>query len=346
MRSPAEKVPPESECGVAGPTGHVYMSMGVSLSRARLERRARGRSEGRVAMKRSYIFVIVLAGAFFGGPGSASAQGTGMVDLAGEWATHNDEDRPHRGPGPELGDYLGLPINAAARQKAEAWDALTLSQLERQAQPHPAQYSSRGPGPSLAITRILDPVDRTLIGYRFEGYYGRADRTVWLDGRPHPSEKYGEHLWSGFSTGKFEGGKLVVTTTHLKMGVYGRNGVPSSPYARMTEVYTRHGALLTMLAWIDDPIYLEEPFVRTQTWDLSDTQFTGKALPFEPVEEIADKPRGWVPHYPLGTQHHEYLDRHDVPFEAGQGGKDTTYPEYMKRLQQLLSAKKTKAENK
>lgn len=302
---------------------------------------------GNKTMQRSYAVVIAFIGVLLAGSGSAFAQVAGMVDLAGEWTTHNNEDQPHRAPGPELGDYLGLPINAAARQKAEAWDALTLSQLERQAQPHPAQYSSRGPGPSLNISRLLDPVEKTLIGYRFEGYYGRADRTVWLDGRSRPSEKYGEHNWSGFSTGRFENGKLVVTTTHMKMGVYQRNGVPASPYARMTEVYTRHGELLTMLTWIEDPIFLDEPLVRTQTWDLSVTQFTGKALPFEAVEEIADKPRGWVPHYPLGTQHHEYLDKHEIPFEAGQGGKETLYPEYMKKLQQMTStAKKTQAGSK
>ena len=48
-------------------------------------------------------------------------------------------------PGAELGDYTGHPINAAARQKAESWDASILSQPEQQAKPHPAQYSMRGP---------------------------------------------------------------------------------------------------------------------------------------------------------------------------------------------------------
>jgi hypothetical protein len=27
-------------------------------------------------------------------------------------------------PGPELGDYAGLPINAADRQKAESWERI------------------------------------------------------------------------------------------------------------------------------------------------------------------------------------------------------------------------------
>ena len=54
----------------------------------------------------------------------AFAQG---VDIAGDWAARGHEDQPHRAPGAELGDYTGLPINAAARQKASHWDASILS---------------------------------------------------------------------------------------------------------------------------------------------------------------------------------------------------------------------------
>ena len=41
-----------------------------------------------------------------------------QVDLSGEWGARVHEDQPHRAPGAELGDYTGLPINAAVRQKA------------------------------------------------------------------------------------------------------------------------------------------------------------------------------------------------------------------------------------
>lgn len=37
-----------------------------------------------------------------------------QVDLAGEWTIRYHEDAPERGPGPDIGDYLGLPINDAA----------------------------------------------------------------------------------------------------------------------------------------------------------------------------------------------------------------------------------------
>ena len=55
--------------------------------------------------------------------GRASAQ----TDFSGEWAGTLHEDLPHRndalGGGPEIGDYTGLPINQAARLKADSWDA-------------------------------------------------------------------------------------------------------------------------------------------------------------------------------------------------------------------------------
>ena len=71
-----------------------------------------------------------------------------IVDITGEWNVITHEDQPHYGPGPELGDYTGLPINANARQKAISWDASSLSQPERQTQTHPAQYIGNNRGPA------------------------------------------------------------------------------------------------------------------------------------------------------------------------------------------------------
>ena len=49
----------------------------------------------------------------------------GQISLSGEWAPLFHEDQPERGQGPELGDYLGLPITEGARFFAESWDAST-----------------------------------------------------------------------------------------------------------------------------------------------------------------------------------------------------------------------------
>ena len=256
-----------------------------------------------------------------------------QVDLAGEWAPMVLEDWFHRVPGATLGDYTGIPINQAARQKAEAWDASVLSQPERQAQPHPAQYSFRGPGPRLRIEQILEPVTDRVIGYKTSGTFGRADRTIWLDGRPHPSEN-ALHVWNGFSTGEWADNVLVVTTTHMKYGVYQRNGTPASPYAKMTEYWFRNATYLTMVSYIEDEIYLEEPFVRSQTWVWNGPQTVGPAGAFESVEEVNMGP-GWVPHWPLGTRHPDLADQLGIAVEGTGGGSETIYPEYRLKLKQM-----------
>ena len=46
----------------------------------------------------------------------------------------------------------------------------------------------RGPGPNMRIDKINDPVTQALLAYTLEGVFGRDDRVIWMDGRPHPSD--------------------------------------------------------------------------------------------------------------------------------------------------------------
>jgi hypothetical protein len=266
-----------------------------------------------------------------------AAPAMAQTDFSGEWAAMRHEDNEDRGPGPDVGDYTGLPITAAARQKAEAWDASVLSLPERQAQPHPAHYFMWGPRPNPRIEQVNDPVTGDLIGYTLKGTFGRADRTIWLDGRPRPSE-YAEHTWAGFSTGEWDGDELVITTTHIKYGVVRRNGVPASPKAVVTERWSRYGNYLMVTLHIDDPMYLEEPLVRSNVLRLDPTGHTGRITPFESVDEVLTRETGNVPHYPLGTEHRGFGERVGLPFELTRGGAETIYPEYQQRVEELLRA--------
>jgi hypothetical protein len=72
---------------------------------------------------------------------AASAQ----VVFTGEWTPLRHEDQAERGPGPELGDYLGLPISDAARFFADSWDASRLTLPEHQCRVHVSPYIYRGP---------------------------------------------------------------------------------------------------------------------------------------------------------------------------------------------------------
>src|SRR5215831_17295409 len=68
-----------------------------------------------------------------------------QLDLSGTWLPQYWEDQPERIPGPELVDYLGIPINDAARQWALSWDPDRLGLQEHQCQVHTAAYIYRGP---------------------------------------------------------------------------------------------------------------------------------------------------------------------------------------------------------
>src|SRR5258706_5977839 len=72
---------------------------------------------------------------------SASAQ----VSLVGEWSPRYHEDQPDRIPGPELGDYTGLPLNEGARLAADSWDAARLTLREHQCKVHIGPYILHGP---------------------------------------------------------------------------------------------------------------------------------------------------------------------------------------------------------
>jgi len=268
------------------------------------------------------LFLLVMA--------LVSTPALAQVDLSGEWGNRFHEDQPERIPGPDIGDYLGLPINEAARLRADSWDASLLTLPEHQCKPHPADYSPRGPA-NLRIWKEVDTATQQVVAYRTHISWQAPERTIYMDGRPHPPE-YAAHTWQGFSTGKWEGNTLTVTTTHLKAGWIRRNGIPRSDKATLTEHWIRHGNYLTLIHIVDDPVYLTEPFIRTTNWALDLSQQLAP-YPCQAVTEV-ERPKGTVPHHLPGTNTFltEFTSRHGLPAEAARGGAETTYPEYMLKL--------------
>lgn len=260
--------------------------------------------------------------------GTVSAQ----VNLAGVWSAGYVEDWPDRFPGPELGDYAGLPLNDADRLRAQSWSASILSLPDYQCRVHPADYAN-----SFADIRMWEEIDtdtQELIAIHLQHFAWSTQRTIWMDGRPHPPE-FAEHTSMGFSTGEWEGRTLKVTTTHLKEGWLRRNGVARSDRATVTEHFIRHGNHLTWSVFVQDPLYLEEPFFRNRDYTLSETGRIG-AYPCESVVEVL-LPEGYFPHYLPGQNEFliEYARNHGIPFEAAMGGAKTMYPEYIEEMQQL-----------
>jgi hypothetical protein len=278
---------------------------------------------GRVACTvQSFVTCLLAAAALTSQPAFAQ-RGMGF-NPSGMWTAMYHEDELERtDPGAPVGDYLGIPINDEERLRADTWDGDLVSVLQHQCIPHSAPYAMRGPS-GLKITTVNDPASGQIIAFIIDGTY-TGPRTIWMDGRAHPSQ-FAPHTWAGFSTGAWEGDTLRIDTTHIKAGYLRRNGIAFSDRATLTSI-------------TDDPVYLTEPLVRTESWVWNPYQvFTpiagyGSCLP---VPEIP-RPYGWVPHHLPGTNTvlREFSEEYGVPFEASRGGAETMYPEYRKKLKQM-----------
>jgi hypothetical protein len=278
--------------------------------------------------------------------GLAPSPARAQADLTGSWGPRYHEDQPERIPGPELVNYLGLPINEAARQWALSWDPSRLTLEEHQCQVHVSPYIYRGPL-QLRIWEERDPNTEALIAIKNYISTYEQTRTIWMDGRPHPPD-YAAHTWQGFSTGTWEGDMLTVTTTHIKQGWIRRNGLPESDLATLTEHFIRHGEYLTHISVLTDPVYLTEPLVKSQNFVLNTRVLPSQAWlwPCEAVVEVANRPLGEleveVPHYLPGQNPflNEFSTQSGIPLEATLGGAETMYPEYMMKLRQMPPPKR------
>jgi cyclase len=251
------------------------------------------------------------------------------IDLSGSWSPVIHEDFPERIPGPELGDYLGLPITDGARLHADSWDPSRLTLQEHQCRVHTSPYIYRGPL-QLRIWEEKDPESQEIVAIRNYISTYEQNRTIWMDGRPHPPE-YAAHTWQGFSTGKWEGDMLTVSTTHIKKGWVRRNGLPHSDRATLIEHFIRHGDVMTHVAILTDPVYLTEPLIKTQDFVRNSVEGGNWLYPCEYVVEVANRPPGEVPNYLPGQNPFlkEYVTRHPMVSErATRGGAETMYPEY------------------
>jgi len=290
-------------------------------------------------MKRLELLTIALLGSV--SPVHAQVDFTGAWDHPGIFG---HEDFNDRGQGPEIGDYLGLPLNEAGMRKAESYSGSWLSVPEHQCTPHPAAYQMWGPN-TLVVTSQFDSVRRVAEAIRLDGTFG-LDRIVWTDGRPHPPAE-ALHTFQGFSTGRWEGDSLVVETTHMKAGWLRRNGTPTSERARMIEHYTRFDDYLLVTTIVDDPVYFSEPFIRTTEYlparrpdpvlgdpfTRNDGPIFYKCFPAEETSAGA----GYVPHYLPGenTLLDEFADKYAVPRWAMAAGGATMYPDFAERLESV-----------
>jgi hypothetical protein len=257
-----------------------------------------------------------------------------QVEITGSWAARNHEFLS--GDGLPV-DFTGIPLNEEGRTRALSYSESQLAMVERQCQGWPAFYLVQGPF-GLKIWSETDPLKGNVISYTIGPWEDRAPLTIWMDGRPHPS-KYAEHTRAGFTTGVWEGNTLVTYTTHMKAGFLRKTGAPSSDETTLTMRFYRHGDILTILAIIDDPIYLAEPWILSRSFQLSAAPLSAVGPPCVTAFEgnVAESAPHYVP------EKNPFVDemtvKYGVPREAATGNPETLYPEYRKKISPTAPSK-------
>jgi hypothetical protein len=202
--------------------------------------------------------------------------------------------------------------------------------FEHQCQGWGAAYAVLGPF-GLRVTTETDPATKRVLSYTIGAWEDWNGMTIWMDGRPHPSQ-YALHTQAGFTTGRWEGGALAAHTTHMKAGFIRKTGVPLTDEATIDWRFYRHGDVLTVLMVARDPVYLVEPEIVSKSFRLSPRPLsydTPCVLGFEGHE-----PGDNVPHFPPGKNPFldEFMKFYGLPREAVLGYQETLYPEYRKKI--------------
>src|SRR5437667_2940123 len=148
-------------------------------------------------MKNLHRLVFVLTATLMAG--AALAQGNepqiSGIDISGSWynAGGNGGDGM-----PILAEYGGMPLNESARLYARAWSPARMTVRQQQCAAYDPSRQWHGGG-NYRFWDERDPVTQRLIAIRIYGQITEAQRTIWMDGRPHPPA-YAKHTWLGFST--------------------------------------------------------------------------------------------------------------------------------------------------
>jgi hypothetical protein len=197
------------------------------------------------------------------------------LDLTGYWVSIVTEDWRFRMVTPTKGDYWGVPMNAAARRVAEAWNPKADEAAGDQCKSYGAPAFMRLP----AHFRFTWENDQTL---KLESDTGMQTRLLRFEAPATP----GMRSWQGNSRAQWErpggrgiggggggavappprGGWLKVVTTNLRAGYLRKNGVPYSENAVLTEYFDvapqQNGSpLLVVTTIVEDPTFLTQPFV-------------------------------------------------------------------------------------
>jgi hypothetical protein len=204
-----------------------------------------------------------------------TARAAAPIDLTGNWVSLVTNEWRWRMLTPPKGEYDVIPLNAAARKIADAWDPARDEAEGAQCRSYGAAVIMQVPG----RLRIAWADDTTL---RVETDAGQQTR-LFRFGRPQPPS--GEPTWQGHSVAEWQPargqgrevnvdprpartGTLKVVTRGMRPGYLRKNGVPYSSDAVVTEYFTpfadaRGNRYFNVQVIVEDPQYLTDVYVRS-----------------------------------------------------------------------------------
>jgi hypothetical protein len=222
---------------------------------------------------RAVAVVAIVAAAFTGGPvaraqqqpqqqGAAarSARDRAPIDLTGYWVSYVTENWRYRMVTPAKGEYRRIPSSPAALPLINSWDPAADERAGN-------QCKSYGAGNIMNVPGRLHITWQDAETLKVETDAGTQTRLFRFSPRASAAPK---RSWQGESAATWEpapgGGSLRVVTSNMRTGYLRQNGVPYSERATVTEHFdiaplADEGRLLLVTIVVDDPVYLNGPYV-------------------------------------------------------------------------------------
>ena len=208
-----------------------------------------------------------------GGRGGApsTAKGSAPVDFTGYWAAIVVEDWRYRMLPPEkyttkptLGSREDIPMNAAAREIALAWDPSKDEAAGEQCRAYGAPNIMRMPG----RMHITWQDDQTLKLETDAGTQMRLFEFGTPKGQGGGWQGVSHASWDTVPGGRgasLPTGSFKVVTTKIKPGYLRKNGIPYSANATVNEYYDRvdepGASYIVITTTVEDPTYLTQPYL-------------------------------------------------------------------------------------
>jgi len=208
-----------------------------------------------------------------GSASSSSARDLAPIDLTGYWVSYVTENWRYRMVTPAKGEYRRIPASPAALPIINAWDPVADQRAGNQCKSYGAAAIMSVPGRLHITWQDADTL-------RIDTDAGTQTRLLRFTDRASSSAS--RPAWQGDSNARWErvaaagstaqdpayaaGGSLRVVTSNLRAGYLRKNGVPYSERATVTEHFDiaplpDGGTLLLVNTIVDDPVYLNAPYV-------------------------------------------------------------------------------------